>query len=367
MHCFSRPQAEAITEEIDCAIGMTNAISDDAAITFAASFYRAIGFGRSVKHAFDQGKTALLLEGMIHQTPDLITRKTVAAESIVLITHGEIDVPGYDRIRQQDDQICTGYIDEWARRCDLDGWTGWSSFVLGADRTQMTVARDHELEELRPWLLGRVWPARYPTVERAFVNFRVVLQDFQNTFRKHAEKPTPDNDWLLTVKFYQIKEWDKERQERLFKAYSFHVYLVMDLMLELTRAANLIADEVRSSIMPTFRLTQGHIMVESGPHSPGITYQTFAVHYRPEEKAQPMPYPGLGCSSKPALRGTDGLAIQKWAPRETEYKMGVCLRVRLQNRCEDANYPSSGRSRADGDAEKAACPMLDALQLARGS
>jgi CHAT domain-containing protein len=35
--CFSQPQAEAITGEIDCAVGMTRAIGADAAITFAAS------------------------------------------------------------------------------------------------------------------------------------------------------------------------------------------------------------------------------------------------------------------------------------------------------------------------------------------
>lgn len=85
--CFSRPQAEAITGEIDCAIGMTRAIGDDAAIIFAASFYRAIGFGRSVKDAFGQGKTALLLEGIPEEkTPELMTRENIAAESIVLIT-----------------------------------------------------------------------------------------------------------------------------------------------------------------------------------------------------------------------------------------------------------------------------------------
>jgi hypothetical protein len=84
--CFSRPQAEAITEEIECAIGMTRAIGDDAAIEFAAAFYRAIGFGRSVQAAFDQGKTALLLEGIPEEkTPTLICRKNAKAESIFLI------------------------------------------------------------------------------------------------------------------------------------------------------------------------------------------------------------------------------------------------------------------------------------------
>jgi hypothetical protein len=84
--CFSKPQAEAITGEIDCAIGMARAIGDDAAITFAASFYRAIGFGRSVKQAFDQGVAALLLDGSTEdQTPVLMSRADTESDKVYLI------------------------------------------------------------------------------------------------------------------------------------------------------------------------------------------------------------------------------------------------------------------------------------------
>ena len=84
--CFSKAQAEAIIEIVDCAIGMSCTIGDKAAITFAASFYRAIGFGRSVQEAFDQGKTALELEGI----PDgyaieLLVRKGVDPSQVVLV------------------------------------------------------------------------------------------------------------------------------------------------------------------------------------------------------------------------------------------------------------------------------------------
>lgn len=83
--CYSRPQAEAITTQIDCAIGMKEAIGDNAAITFAASFYRAIGFGRSIQEAFDQGITALLLEDIPEEdTPVLHIRDGVDARSIRL-------------------------------------------------------------------------------------------------------------------------------------------------------------------------------------------------------------------------------------------------------------------------------------------
>jgi hypothetical protein len=53
--CYSRPQAEQIVESIPLAIGMKRPIGDSAAISFAASFYRAVGFGRSVQDAFDLG------------------------------------------------------------------------------------------------------------------------------------------------------------------------------------------------------------------------------------------------------------------------------------------------------------------------
>jgi uncharacterized protein YjbI with pentapeptide repeats len=84
--CYAEIQARAITEVIDCAIGMSAAITDIAAITFIASFYRALGFGRSIREAFDQGVTALMLEGISEETiPKLLLRAGVHPESIVLV------------------------------------------------------------------------------------------------------------------------------------------------------------------------------------------------------------------------------------------------------------------------------------------
>src|SRR5260370_14935272 len=84
--CYSQTQARAITEVIDCAIGMNNAIGDQASRTFAASFYRAIGFGRSVQEAFEQGKIALLLEGISDDdTPELLVKTGIEASRIFLV------------------------------------------------------------------------------------------------------------------------------------------------------------------------------------------------------------------------------------------------------------------------------------------
>ncbi|MGL5060131.1 MAG: CHAT domain-containing protein [Microcoleus sp.] len=84
--CFSQDQAEAVTQHVETAIGMSDAIGDNAAKVFAAQFYSAIGFGRSVKQAFDQGISALLLEGIPEEeTPALFTQEGIDSEDIVLV------------------------------------------------------------------------------------------------------------------------------------------------------------------------------------------------------------------------------------------------------------------------------------------
>ena len=86
--CYSKIQAEAITEIIDCVIGMNTTIGDEAAIIFAASFYRAVGFGRSVQDAFEQARAALMLEGISEEdTPELLHREQVNPKEITLITN----------------------------------------------------------------------------------------------------------------------------------------------------------------------------------------------------------------------------------------------------------------------------------------
>jgi hypothetical protein len=84
--CFSKAQAEAIVEVIDCAVGMNRAIGDEAAIVFAAAFYRKLGFGDSVKDAFEEARVALQLQGIAeHQTPELLVKLGVDPDKVFLV------------------------------------------------------------------------------------------------------------------------------------------------------------------------------------------------------------------------------------------------------------------------------------------
>jgi len=84
--CYSREQAQALVTHIDCVVGMKDSIHDNAAAVFASSFYRAIGFGRSIQEAFDQGTTALLLEGIADEDiPELLVKDGIDPKQVVLI------------------------------------------------------------------------------------------------------------------------------------------------------------------------------------------------------------------------------------------------------------------------------------------
>ena len=84
--CYSRQQGLALIENIDCVIGMNESIGDEAAIAFSSAFYRAIGFGRSIKAAFEQGLTSLLLEDIAEEDiPTLLVKDGVDPTKIVLI------------------------------------------------------------------------------------------------------------------------------------------------------------------------------------------------------------------------------------------------------------------------------------------
>lgn len=80
--CHTDDQAEAVAREIEHVVGMTRAIGDDGARVFASAFYRALGFGREVPAAFEQGCMAIQLAGIPdEQVPRLIRRAGAEATS----------------------------------------------------------------------------------------------------------------------------------------------------------------------------------------------------------------------------------------------------------------------------------------------
>lgn len=84
--CFSEIQAASVVEHIEAAIGTSDSIADETACTFAAQLYSSIGFGHSLKKAFDQAKAELILEGIPgDDIPQIYCRPDIDLDNMILV------------------------------------------------------------------------------------------------------------------------------------------------------------------------------------------------------------------------------------------------------------------------------------------
>lgn len=87
--CYSEQQANGLSKIIPASIGMSNSISDDAAIIFASQLYSSLGFGCSIENSFEQAKIAMHIENSEYMTPKLFVNKDINAKNYYLITKVE--------------------------------------------------------------------------------------------------------------------------------------------------------------------------------------------------------------------------------------------------------------------------------------
>ena len=80
---------------------MKTSIGDEAARIFASQFYSSIGFGLSVKKAFDQAKSLLMMEGIPEEdTPELFTQGSVDAEELIIVNPSPNDLGSRENTEQ---------------------------------------------------------------------------------------------------------------------------------------------------------------------------------------------------------------------------------------------------------------------------
>jgi hypothetical protein len=94
--CYSEAQATALAQVVPCAVGMTRAVRDSAAIAFVAGFYEALVLGESVKTAFALGRTATRLVDQASESsvPQLCARAGVDVDRLFLFAQTkEVEPP----------------------------------------------------------------------------------------------------------------------------------------------------------------------------------------------------------------------------------------------------------------------------------
>lgn len=175
----------------------------------------------------------------------------------------------------------------------LENWKNWTSDIFGHGQPQISVECFDKLASLNEFLLSRTWPKRYDKLEKAFMNFRFVLNDFLSVFSKYREKiGTEDYPIYNTEKIYhRLSNWDEKAGQKQFEKFNFHVDLVQDLGCELTRAANYLCDQIRKYLSRSFRVEEGVLLIITGPDI-NLQWTTIRLEFETEDFAK-IKYPGL--------------------------------------------------------------------------
>ncbi|MFI5298907.1 MAG: hypothetical protein ACHREM_12485 [Polyangiales bacterium] len=167
--------------------------------------------------------------------------------------------------RQASDEHYAWCLDEWEARCLVAEWEQWASPLLSNGQPSVREDVVDRLWDAQSWLRKRAWSGDRPDLEACFVNFARVLHDLLATLNKYAHR---NGDSLeIEMTHQRLKNWDEQVFAIRFQRFHFAVDLVMDLTLELTRAANLLSAQVRRDLLPTYRLREGLFSVIAGPNA----------------------------------------------------------------------------------------------------
>lgn len=83
--CYAEVQAQALSQTIDCVIGMRDEITDQGALIFAATLYGQLALGCSVGRAFRLAQATVAVESRRDaDIPVLLTRAGVEADQVFL-------------------------------------------------------------------------------------------------------------------------------------------------------------------------------------------------------------------------------------------------------------------------------------------
>lgn len=184
-----------------------------------------------------------------------------------------------DALKHKRTEMYLGYAAELIRLADIDNWTSWT-YNLFSVKTCINKENYVLMKELHNYLHSRFWDAKLESVNKAFNNYLKVSEDLLTIFDRYSKEQN-NGEVLYTETFYKTSYFTEEVYQSLLRDFTFHICLVSDLALELTRAGNLIIDTIREFVRQDFRSKEGYLVVTSELQNTPVVH---TAKYRDQER-----------------------------------------------------------------------------------
>ena len=176
-----------------------------------------------------------------------------------------------------DEVIYSDMIDKAVELCHLENWDSWTyGPLLPTPRWDVDIAEG--VKAFRRAVLRAVWPESAPALERALITFGVAIYHALQKFLEHAETK---EDTIWGIPFYKTSFFSQEEYHKRLRQFEVWVDECQGSIFEATKAANWLADEVRSSVNPMFFATEGRFIVE---YPEGFGHRAILLEYQEAEK-----------------------------------------------------------------------------------
>lgn len=161
-----------------------------------------------------------------------------------------------DQKKNRDDVLYLQTISDIFEIMKVSEWHNWTSFILGSEQG-IEKSTFNNLNKVYRLLAPRISSNRYKSLDKAISNFCKVLNVFVKVYELHM---CERGDSYFTQRFYKVyHRYDENVYNVELMNYDFHTRLVIDLIIECTKALNYIIDQVRENISDNYRSESGYI------------------------------------------------------------------------------------------------------------
>ena len=214
-------------------------------------------------NAVDQNKWENARNRFVNEVKNFVYKQSSISNVDLFDT---IYLPAFDHIF---DLLDLENYQSWAYQCAIGGYTILNKTIY------------YNLDRIVNYIKSRPKNKDYAVWDSLIQNLGLLINDFNFVFSQYAEQI--DNERFCVERFYK-KIDPNPNYDRDLEAYNQHVFLLSDMLFELTRLCNLILGKIRE-LYPAYKNEIGILHIDNRFSSPDLLYK--------KEEITPSPYPGL--------------------------------------------------------------------------
>jgi hypothetical protein len=165
-----------------------------------------------------------------------------------------------ERGKRDLDERMAARLQVWEIRSQVNDWES-VTWQLNGPHPKLHENYWEALFDLAAWLLKLQWPRDYPKLAIAIEQYRRVLVALLGHLRDIVDK---EKGWYKIERQHKQIDWNPSLYTDLLSTYNVNANVVRLLMIELTRALNLVITAISEEFDPLYRFDDGYALVASG-------------------------------------------------------------------------------------------------------